>query len=84
MVFKLVFPVLVVSEFIIDFNKRDLVKLLKVNVVVHYGLCYAYDIASDRVAGVGINEIEGKIVLIPRSFLAIFALWLCMLVWLRF
>jgi hypothetical protein len=84
MVFKLVFPVLIVSEFIIDSDERDLAKPLKVNVVVHHGLCYAYDIASDSVAGVGINEIEGKIVLTPRSFLAILALWPCVLVRLRF
>jgi hypothetical protein len=71
---KSAFPVLVVSEFIIDSDERDLAKPVKVNVVVHYGLCYVYAIASDSVVGVGINEIEGKIVLTPRSFLAILAL----------
>jgi hypothetical protein len=76
--------VLVVSEFIIDSDERDLEKPLKVNVVVHHGLCYAYAIASDSIAGVGINEIEGKIVLTPRSFVAILALWPCVLVRLRF
>jgi hypothetical protein len=81
---KSTFSVLVVSEFIIDSDERDLAKPLKVNVVVHHGLRYAYAIASDSVAGVGINEIERKIVLTPRSFLAILALWPCVLVRLRF
>jgi hypothetical protein len=42
------FPVLVVSEFIIDFDERDLAKPLKVYVVVHHGLCYVYAMASDN------------------------------------
>jgi hypothetical protein len=83
-VFKSAFPVLVVSKFIINSDERDLAKPLKVNVVVHHGLCYAYDMASDSIVGVGINEIEGKMVLTPRSFLAILALWPCVLFRLRF
>jgi hypothetical protein len=72
--FKLAFLILIVSKFIIDSNERDLAKLLKVNVIVYYKLYYIYVMTLDSIARVEINKIKGKIILILRSFLTIFAL----------